>query len=106
MRIRLNDLETEMKGHDSISTNRHEWLDDVAALARFDSVALRWGKCRSVMIEDVPALRLLHQSLLADHEPEARRRLVALAFDIKVAYLNTSYHVHELAGEREQVSRP
>jgi hypothetical protein len=91
-----------MKGHDLISTNRHEWLDDAAALARFDSVALQWGKRTSVMVEDVPALRLLHQALLADREPEARRRLVALAFDIKIAYLNTSYHMYELAGSENR----
>lgn len=73
------------------------WLDDAEALAQFDEAALRWGKSAGVLVVDTPALRLLYaalpQSLTAP-----RRRLMYLAFDIKVAYVNTFVHIHELAG--------
>lgn len=73
--------------------------NDPSLLAKIDERAVHFGVDRTMPIPDVPALRLLLSKLLSEGRPEADvRRLTYLAFEIKIAHINTHYHVNELAG--------
>lgn len=73
--------------------------NDPDLLAKIDERAIHFGVGRTMPISDSPALRLLLIKLLSEGCPEETvRRLMYVAFEIKIAHINTYYHVLELAG--------
>lgn len=72
---------------------------DRSALVAFDESCIAYGKRVGILTQDCPALRLLYDAFSASELPERElSRRIALAFEIKLAFLHTHYDLSELAG--------
>jgi hypothetical protein len=72
---------------------------DLKQLEQIDELCLQYGVRTRMLVEDCPALRLLHEKMgkIGLKETERSRR-IALAFEIKLVFLHVHYEVAEVAG--------
>ena len=70
-----------------------------AELEAFDNHCIQYGRRFRLLTQDCPALRLLHDRLTeAGIDGIEQSRRIALALEIKLAFLHTHYNLAELAG--------
>jgi hypothetical protein len=78
-------------------------LDTREKLAAFDRTCMMAGRSASVLVQDLPALRLLYDRLTKEGLPP--RKLwwqIALAYDIKIGFILSVYELQTIAGLENQ----
>jgi hypothetical protein len=83
-------------------------LDTRDKLCDFDRTCMTACRSASVVIQDLPALRLLFDRLILENfQPRELWRQMALAYDIKVGYIQSVYELQTIAGleNRDWVTR-
>lgn len=74
-------------------------LDTLSKLVAFDRNCLAAGRAANVLVQDTPALRLLYAQLEDEGVPERQFwRRVALAYEIKLGLLQSTYDLQTVAG--------
>ena len=74
-------------------------LDTQEKLAAFDRTCMIASRSASVVVQDLPALRLLYNRLTREKlQPRELWGQIALAYDIKIGFIQSVYELQTIAG--------